>query len=133
RPWTRLLAQLPTPTMATRILPSLRRAEPAHVLDGARPLLAPLPFLPLVATMLSVLPLVDRRLGGRLGLAADMKDPLDDGDSGAEGDDAEGECEDTGSRLVCPRRPRRPAFANGKTEDPRQDEPEGQDHEPDLA
>src|SRR4029079_11498977 len=105
--------------MATRILPSLRRAAPAHVLDGVTPSLAPLPFLPLVLTCL--LRVFgggrDDRWGlGRLGLALDVEDPLDDGDDRPDEDDAEGELEggDADAR-------------------PGEDDAERDDHEPDLA
>src|SRR3954469_17352356 len=97
--------------MATRILPSPRRPDPAHVLAGPWPFL---PFFPLVATLLS--PLSGRIGGGRVGLAAGLKDPLDDCDDGADRDDREGGGQD---REV-----------GGRSGD---DEPETQDDEPDLA
>src|SRR4051812_42912924 len=98
--------------MATRILPSLRRPAPAHVLVGSRP---PLPFLPLLAMGCFVL-LVVRWWGSRSGLAADVKDALDDRDHRPDEDDAKGEFE------------RRDADAR-----PRDDDAERDDHEADFA
>src|SRR5204863_1463339 len=62
---------------------------------GARPRVARIRPVLAVASVLghdvSPLLLLDRGDVGRLGLAADMKDPLDDCDDGADEDDAEGE------------------------------------------
>src|SRR3954471_8659085 len=97
--------------IATRILPSPRRPEPAQVLAGPWPFL---PFFPLVATLFS--PLSGRVGGGRVGLAAGLEDPLDDCDDGTDRDDRQSGGEDG---EVCRR--------------PGDDEPETQDDEPDLA
>src|SRR5512141_849785 len=78
--------------MATRILPSPRRAEPAQVLSGVTPFLPLLPFLLTFVSPCSV------GLDGlSSGLLADVEDPLDDGQDGAHGDDPEGEEEDEGA------------------------------------
>src|SRR5947207_2736460 len=90
------------------------------VTPGARPRVARIRPVLAVASVLghdvSPLLLLDRGDVGRLGLAADMKDPLDDCDDGADEDDAEGELD------------RRRADAR-----PGEDDAERDDHEADLA
>src|SRR6185503_6560871 len=120
------LAQLPTPTIATRTLPSARRPAPAQVLSGRLPFLL-LPFLPFDAIWPVLLgPVVGMsttayrkvlRWGALLGegrgapgsalprLTAHVEDALDGGEGREHGNGAECDPEAVERRSGCGEQP----------------------------